>query len=311
MRSTSRLVRIPALPALLLPVLALVAYTSPAVASTGGNQSDVIAQGGRITLDDADIRELVASLPAQTRSAVTSSLESLQQVVQADIVRRAVIADARSSGFDRQPQTLAQLQQVQEQALARLWIASKATVPADYPSAADLQAAYDDNRKALTAPTQYHIAQIFISAPDGADPAKLEAALRKAEAIAPRIAGSDFAQLASAQSEDPSSASRGGDLGYLPEDRIMPVVLNAVRSLKPGEVVGPIKTPEGLRFLKLLDRKPGAVPTLAQAHDTLVALLRARRAAQLERAYLAAYSAKLGVTVNQIELARLQQTLPR
>jgi hypothetical protein len=60
-----------------------------------------------------------------------------------------------------------------------------------------------------------------------------------------------------------------------------------------------------------MDEKPGTVPTLAQAHDTLVSALRQRRASDLERAYLSQLDAKLGVTVNQIELAKLEPTLAK
>lgn len=41
----------------------------------------------------------------------------------------------------------------------------QATVPADYPSEADPQAAYDANRKSLPPSSQYHLAMIFIRAP--------------------------------------------------------------------------------------------------------------------------------------------------
>ncbi len=292
--------------------LALVAGSACAadVPSSAG-RGDVVAQAGSITLDGSDVRALVASLPSQTRAVVRSSLGSLEQVVQGDLVRRAVLKDAEASGFDHDPATIDQLNQVRDEALASLWIASKAAIPADYPSETDVEAAFNANRQALAAPTQYRIAQIFISAPDGGDPAKLATALRKAADIAGQIATGDFSQLAQQKSEDPQSASRGGDLGYLPANRILPDILAAVGHLKPGQVVGPVKTAQGLHFLKLEDEKPGVVPTLAQAHDSLVTALRARRTAQLRQAYLSTYSARLGMTVNQIELAKLQQTLPR
>ncbi len=291
---------------LLSPVLP----TSASAADTPST-GDVIAQAGAITLGGADVRALVADLSSSDRAAVTSNLDALEQVVHADLVRRAVLADIKASGFDHQPDTLLQLDRMRDEALVRLWVASKGVVPASYPSAADIEAAYAANRQALAAPTQYRLGQIFISAPDGGDPAKLAAALRKASDIADKLATADFSQLAAQQSEDPASASRGGDLGYLPEDRMLPTILAAVRDLQPGQVVGPIKTQQGLHFLKLLDKKTGAIPTLAEAHDRLVTLLRSRRAAQLERTYLSDYNAKLGVTVNQIALARLQASLPR
>ncbi len=99
-------------------------------------------------------------------------------------------------------------------------------------------------------------------------------------------------------------------MGFLSEDRMMPAIAAAVRALKAGGVAGPIKTAQGIHFLKLIEIKPGAVPTLADVHDRLVAVLRNRRAEALEQKWLSDYTVKLGVTVNQIELAKLQQNLP-
>lgn len=291
--------------------LAVAGLTVAADTPSGADSTNIIAQAGSITLDGSDVRSLVATLPLQTRDAVRANLGSLEQVVQGDLLRRAVLKDAKASGFEHEPGIVAQLDQVRDEALANLWIVSKAAVPTDYPSETDVQAAYAANQQALAAPTEYRIAQIFIRAPDGGDPAKLATALRKAADIAGKITTSNFGQLARQESEDSQSASVGGDLGYLPANRIMPDILAAVQRLKPGQVIGPIKTTQGLHFLKLDDQKPGTIPALAQAHDSLVTALRERRAAQLRHAYLVDYSAKLGVTMNQIELAKLQQTLPR
>jgi peptidyl-prolyl cis-trans isomerase D len=125
------------------------------------------------------------------------------------------------------------------------------------------------------------------------------------------VANTDFSTLARQQSEDSASAGGGGELGFVAENRLVPAVDSVVRSMTVGQVAGPIKTQQGVVFIKLLDRKAGTLPTLAQAHERLVAALRNRRASLLEQTYLTQYSAKLGVTVNQIELARLQQTLAR
>jgi parvulin-like peptidyl-prolyl isomerase len=95
-------------------------------------------------------------------------------------------------------------------------------------------------------------------------------------------------------------------MGYLPDNQLAPEVLAAVRGLKAGETVGPVRSAQGLHFFKLLDRKAGASLGFAEAHDALAAALRARRANELGQAYLAALNARLATSVNQIELARLQ-----
>lgn len=267
----------------------------------------IIAKGGTVELGPEDVRTLVASLPVNAHAPAVSDLNTLEQLVRAEVVQRAVLAEARAKNFDHDPATLKQLEHLQGEAITRLWLASKATLPAGYPTDADINAAYEAARKAV--PVDYHLSQIFIAAPDGGDSAKLAAAFRKAGEISAKIANADFAQLAREQSEQPESAAKGGDIGVLPENRLVPEIHTAVRSLKPGETIGPIKTAQGLHFLKLLDKKPEPMPPLAEVRERIVNALRARRAQELEQAYLNELGAKLGITINQIELAKLQASL--
>jgi peptidylprolyl isomerase len=283
--------------------------TSAAASAPNPTGTEIIAQGGAVSLSRADIQMLIAALPATEHAAVASNLSALEDLVHSEVVRRAAVDDAKSKGFDRQPEILAQLDRVRNEALVRLWVVAQGEVPADYPNQDEIRTAYEANKQALATPTEYRLSQIFISAPDGADPAKLTVALKKADAIGVRIATADFSKLAQEQSEQPESARKGGDLGFMPENRLSPQLAAIVRNLKTGEVAGPVKTPQGLSFIKLVDKKVGAVPTLADAHDQLAAAMRARRATELEQAYLKEFNAKLGVTVNQIELAKLQSTL--
>jgi parvulin-like peptidyl-prolyl isomerase len=286
------------------------------VASIAGSaassaSSDVIAQAGSLTLNGNEVRTLIATLPANERAAATRDLISLEQVVRAELIRRTVLSELKTQAFAQRPDVAVALDHLRDQALVRLWVESQARVPADYPSPAEISAAYEANKQALASPTVYHLAQLFISAPDGVEPAKLSAALRKSSQIEAQLDKADFGALARSQSEDPQSAARGGDLGEIPENQLAPEIAAVVRTMKNGQTVGPIKTARGLHFLKLMDEKPGTVPTLAQAHDTLVSALRQRRASDLERAYLSQLDAKLGVTVNQIELAKLEPTLAK
>lgn len=306
-------------PALVLAAASPAGTTPAAPASASAAKSaaapavpagDVLAQGGGITLTSADIRKLVAGMDPADRAALQTNLNALEQLVRAQIVRSAALAEAKSKGFDRLPATQAQLDQVRDEALVRLWVVSQGVVPPDYPSEQELQSAYEQNKQALAPPTQYRIAQIFINAPDGLDAGQFAAALKKEADIAAKLPTADFAQLAQTQSEHPDSAAKGGDMGFVAEDRMMPAIAAAVRALKVGGVAGPIKSAQGIHFLKLLEIKPGAVPTLAEAHDRLVSVLRSRRAEALAQKYLTDYTAKIGVTVNQIELAKLQQNLP-
>lgn len=55
----------------------------------------------------------------------------------------------------------------------------------------------------------------------------------------------------------------------------------------------------------------GVSTQLAEVRERIVNALRARRAQELEQAYLNDLAAKLGIAINQIELAKLQATCGR
>ena len=290
----------------------LIAVTAAALASVlpvsrAADADSVVARGGAIQIDANDVRALVASLPDGTRQAVLAKPGALEQLVRQDILQRSLLKDAEAASFGSNPSTASVLQQVHDEALTRLWLASKAAVPAGFPSDSQVQSAYDLLQK--NAPYEYHLEQIFIAAPDGGDPRTVAAALSKAVSVQKLIATGSFEQVARQDSEDTASASKGGDLGFLPGAKLTPDIRTAVESLSPGETVGPIKTSAGLHFLKLLERRRIAIPPLATVHDRIAAALRAQRTQQLEQAYLQQVAAQLDITVDQIELAKLQSDL--
>lgn len=77
--------------------------------------------------------------------------------------------------------------------------------------------------------------------------------------------GVDFGTLAQEYSEDPDTASSGGDMGLISEsalDTQVPVPLRqAIMLLSPGQVSPPVVTPQGTYLLQLVDKQsPGQHP---------------------------------------------------
>ncbi len=67
--------------------------------------------------------------------------------------------------------------------------------------------------------------------------------------------GGDFSALASQFSQS-ATAARGGNIGWIEEAQIPEELLSVVRSMKPGEVRGPVRGLTGYYILYLRDRKP-------------------------------------------------------
>ncbi len=64
----------------------------------------------------------------------------------------------------------------------------------------------------------------------------------------------DFAELARVHSED-TSASRGGDLGWLSPGDTVPEFERAMNALKPGEISEPVRSPFGWHLVQVIERR--------------------------------------------------------
>jgi peptidyl-prolyl cis-trans isomerase SurA len=166
----------------------------------------------------------------------------------------------------------------------------------------DISSFYNQNRAQFNvAETQYRVAQILVTPHKDPqlhnrknDDATTDVeARRKAAALEQQLAsGADFTQLAMDYSEDPSTASSGGDLGYVPESSLNqsdPALKHGVVSLKVGEVSPIIQLKDGYHILKLMARE---APGQRQSSDTQVQqsirdTLRNRKQQLLRAAYMA------------------------
>jgi peptidyl-prolyl cis-trans isomerase SurA len=87
-------------------------------------------------------------------------------------------------------------------------------------------------------------------------PEQKQLAIEKIEGIHERIKkGEDFAKLAIIYSEDPGSASKGGDLGFVGRGELVTEFEGAAFRLKPGEVSDIVKTKYGYHIIKMIEQK--------------------------------------------------------
>ena len=83
-----------------------------------------------------------------------------------------------------------------------------------------------------------------------------EAALAKTKAIRERIVkGEDFAAVAKAESDDPASGPKGGDLGTLSHGRLVSALDEAAFKLAAGAVSEPLKSQFGWHLIQVQERK--------------------------------------------------------
>ncbi len=158
----------------------------------------------------------------------------------------------------------------------------------------------------------YRIAQIVVTPGrerqpvnrSGNDAATPQEAAAKVQMLMERLkGGADFGELAAAFSEDPDSAQRGGDLGFVPISalRQAPAALrDAIVKSEPG-TVQVVSSGGGHTIVLLLAREAAGQrdPSMPEVRERISGVLRARRTELLRTAYLGAIRSD-AVVVNHI-----------
>jgi len=89
------------------------------------------------------------------------------------------------------------------------------------------------------------------------DVKKLEA--KAADLLKQVKGGADFAELAKKNSDDPGSAPKGGDLGWVTKGQMVPNFEATAFSLKKGEISNVIKTEYGFHIVQVTEREEARV----------------------------------------------------
>jgi peptidyl-prolyl cis-trans isomerase SurA len=103
-------------------------------------------------------------------------------------------------------------------------------------------------------PERYQIAHIFQN-PKTGERIKQKARETAAMLLDSIKKGGDFAQLARQYSNDPGSASQGGDLGFVKRGVFYPEFEAAAFALAPNQLSGIIESPVGYHIIQLLERR--------------------------------------------------------
>jgi peptidyl-prolyl cis-trans isomerase SurA len=181
------------------------------------------APGLKVELSDADLDTAYE----EARKNITG--EAFQQ----ELKRRGLTAADMREGLRRE---LLSQKVIEQEVSSKIGVSDQEV--SDY---------FNANKAQFNFPEEaYHIAQIVVTpAPDqqqanqtGDDAATPQAAAAKIQMLMARLKeGASFGDLARGYSEDPESAPRGGDMGFVPVSRLQkapPALRDAVLKAKPG-----------------------------------------------------------------------------
>ena len=106
----------------------------------------------------------------------------------------------------------------------------------------------------------------------------------KAEQLLKQIqGGANFADLAKKFSEDPGSAEKGGELGWVTRGQMVPNFEKACFSLKPGELSGIVDTEYGYHIVQTEERQEAHTATFDEARPQLLLEAKKQVAADMVR----------------------------
>ncbi|HJX27645.1 MAG TPA: peptidylprolyl isomerase [Thermoanaerobaculia bacterium] len=166
--------------------------------------------------------------------------------------------------------------------------------PSIQVSEADARAFYDKNQEQMKQPPRVHLRHILIKAEPNTPAAERQKARQKAEDLLSQVKnGGDFAALATANSDDPGSKPRGGDLSWVTPGQTVPAFEKAAFALKnPNDLSPVVETRFGFHIIQLLEREAEKTVPFEQAKDQIGQMLRQQQGQEKLRAHVEELKAK-------------------
>ena len=209
------------------------------------------------TAQENDPNTIIAVINGKPIPALRLSLYATQGGRQQDVVQNAIASEliaqaARKAGMDQDPETAQRLIIAEQNVLGGLYTQK---FIAEHPvTEEDVQARYDLLKEQAQGEKEYKSSHILVETED------------LAREIYDQVAedADDFADLAKEHSTDTGSGAKGGDLGWVHPDALVPEYADALRSTPPGELaVAPVRSQFGWHIIMVTDARPVTVPELS------------------------------------------------
>ncbi len=222
------------------------------VASPGA-EGVVASYAGVVVTRDEFVAVLQGATAEQKRN-FGESAGSADSLVKEMLLRRVLAAQAKKEGLGQDPATAARILLAGERTLSDLYFEKVELAAIDEKKveriAREEYLAHPERFRKEELRARHILVRQVASRGDDARVI--------AEALLERVkAGEAFDELARKYSDDPGSAAKGGDLGWLPKGKTVKEFEEALFALKkPGDVSGLILTQFGYHIIRLEEAKP-------------------------------------------------------
>jgi peptidyl-prolyl cis-trans isomerase D len=139
-----------------------------------------------------------------------------------------------------------------------------------------IQSYYNSHKDQYRVPERVKVRHIVVST-SGKPKEELPKLKAKADDLLKQVkAGGDFSKLAEKNSDDPSTNSKGGDVGWVVRGQMSPEIEAATFALKPNETSSVITAPYGYDILQVLEKEPARLRPLDEVKGEILGTLRAQ-----------------------------------
>lgn len=141
---------------------------------------------------------------------------------------------------------------------------------------------YEARKNDFTTPAKVHARHILIAVPQDATEEVQKEKKDLAEKISEKLkAGEKFSTLAKKYSDDKSSASKGGDWGWITQENLDETLAKTIFAMKPGDTQGPMRTQAGYQIFKVDEKVEQAVTPFEKVSAEIVQKLKMRQAKEM------------------------------
>ena len=240
-----------------------------------------MARLGALQVAPDELKALLAEVPAETRVQLSENRDALERWMRARLAEKALYEQASAQDWQQRPQVKTLIDAAARQIVLRTYLESVSTVPEDYPSDAELQAAYQANRRNWLYRRCTGSAR---SSSPPLRPAGLRASAPRNSTGRPRTATSPNWRASIPTTRRPPATAATSVL--LAQAQLLPAIRPALERLKVGAVSEPIQGANGFHLVKLTERRDARLATLDEVRGRLRESLRAQRQEQIAKAYL-------------------------
>ena len=229
---------------ILLSVLFLLSNTSSAA---------VLATVNGKTITDEDLNAVLANLPQYQKNIALKDPNAKKQLVNDLVDQELVVQEATNEKLENTKEFKDAMAQLRKQTLVNALVQKQLAPKVTEASVKD----YYNKHKTRYSTDQVHVQHILLGTEKEAQEVLSEA----------KRPGTDFQTLAEKRSKDPSAKNTRGDVGFISRNMFDQAFTDAAFSGSAGDIVGPIKTAFGFHVIKVVERKVGKVPELAEVEQ--------------------------------------------